>query len=113
MASINFGALKAPVSEGEPCGPDLDLEGDPEYMNYVARAEGLLPATFFSRDVEGRQIPFDRTGIDFNAEFQALEKLLDSTRDLRLLTLVAKFSILNRDLESFSFAVETITGLLA
>jgi type VI secretion system protein ImpA len=113
MASIDFEALKAPVSESEPCGPDLDLEGDPEYMNYVARAEGLLPAMFFSRDVEGRQIPFDRTSIDFNTEFQALEKLLDATRDLRLLTLAAKFSILNRDLEMFSSAVETIAGLLA
>src|SRR3954471_854303 len=98
MALIDFAALTAPVSETESCGPDLDLEGDPDYMNYVARAEGILPATFFSRDAEGRQTPFDRTTIDFDAEFRALGKLLDATRDLRLLTLVAKFSILNRDL---------------
>jgi type VI secretion system protein ImpA len=113
MALIDFAALTAPVSETESCGPDLDLEGDPDYMNYVARAEGILPATFFSRDAEGRQTPFDRTTIDFDAEFRALGKLLDATRDLRLLTLVAKFSILNRDLASFASTIKVMAGLVA
>src|SRR5687767_5359593 len=82
MASFDFIALGTPVSEPEACGPDLDLAGDADYMNFVARAEGVLPATFFSGP-EGK--PFDRTSIDFNAEFDAIAPLLQRTRDLRLL----------------------------
>jgi hypothetical protein len=32
-----------PVSPDDPCGPDLDLEGDAEFLNFVAAAEGILP----------------------------------------------------------------------
>jgi type VI secretion system protein ImpA len=109
MADIDFQTLAGPVSDDAPCGPDLDLEGDPDYMNCVARTEGVLPVTFFSGP-EGK--PFDRTSIDFAAEFTALTPLLERTRDIRLLVLVAKLLVLNRDLPGFVGCVGLIDALL-
>lgn len=109
MASFDFIALGTPISEPEPCGPDLDLEGDADYMNFVARAEGVLPTTYFSGP-DGK--PFDRTSIDFNAEFDAIAPLLQRTRDLRLLVIVTKLLVLNRDLGAFVRAIELVAALL-
>jgi len=78
-------------------------------MNFVARAEGLFPTSFFSGP-EGR--PFDRSSIDFAAEIAAIKPLLARTRDIRLLTLLAKFYVLNRDLEGFEIAIHAIRELL-
>jgi len=109
MAAIEFTALAEPVSDAEPCGPDLDLAGDPDYMNFIARTEGVLPVTFFSGP-EGR--PFDRTSIDFDAEFATIGPLLEQTRDLRLLALLGKLLILNRDLVGFAGCIGLIDTLL-
>ena len=110
MAAIEFATLAGPVSDEEPCGPDLDLAGDPDYMNFIARTEGLLPATYFSGP-EGK--PFDRTTIDFAAEFATAAPLLDRTRDLRLLALLAKLFILNRDLTGFAACIGLTDTLLS
>lgn len=111
MAGFDFGSLTGDVSEAEPCGPDLDLEGDPNFLNFVARCEGLLPASFFTRSDEGDLIPFDRSAIDFPAEFKALDKLLGDTRDFRLLTLYVRLLALNRDLQGVSAAISSIAAL--
>ncbi len=112
MALIDFASLAEPVSDSAPCGPDCDLEGDLDFMNFVARAEGLLPATFFTRDDESRLTPFDRTTIAFDAEFKTLATLLETTRDLRLLTILAKFKILNRELADFAATLQAIARLV-
>jgi type VI secretion system protein ImpA len=109
MAAIEFETLAGPVSDEEPCGPDLDLAGDPDYMNFIARTEGLLPATYFSGP-EGK--PFDRTTIDFAAEFTTAAPLLERTRDIRLLALLAKLFILNRDLTGFAACIGLTDTLL-
>ena len=109
MASLDFLALGTPVSEEAACGPDLDLEGDADYMNFVARAEGVLPTTFFSGP-DGK--PFDRSSIDFNAEFDAIAPLLQRTRDLRLLVILAKLLLLNRDIAGFVRCIELIAALV-
>jgi type VI secretion system protein ImpA len=110
MAEIDLAALISPISEDDPCGPDLDLAGDADYMNFVAKAEGLFPASFFSGP-EGR--PFDRNSIDFAAEHAAMQPLLARTRDIRLLTILAKLRILDRDLPGFETAVRAIRELLS
>lgn len=112
MAGYDFAALTQDVSASEPCGPDLDLAGDPDFLNFVARAEGLLPASFFTRDGEGNPIPFDRASVDFAAEFRTLGKILDETRDLRLLTLYGRLLALNRDLEGFAGCMGAIVALV-
>ena len=78
MAEIALSSLASPISETAPCGVDLDAEGDPDFLNFLARAEGLLPASFFSGP-EGR--PLDRSAIDLAAEFKAAQPLLERTRD--------------------------------
>src|SRR5262245_46092308 len=109
MTDIDFAALAGPISDEDPCGPDLDLSGDPDYMNFVAKAENLLPSTFFSGP-QGK--PFDRGAIDFAAELGAMQPLLARTRDVRLLVILAKLCILNRDLAGFERTVHAVQQLL-
>jgi type VI secretion system protein ImpA len=109
MAGVELESLTTPVSATEPCGPDLDLEGDPDFLNFMAKAEGLLPASYFSAR-DGK--PFDRNTIDFAAEFEAAKPLFERTRDLRLLATLAKLHILNRDLSAFAACVAAVGALL-
>jgi type VI secretion system protein ImpA len=94
----------APISAEAPCGPDLDAEGDGEFLNFLAAAEGYLPSSFFA---------FDRKLVDFPALLAAGRKLLDRTHDVRLLSVLAKLSILNRDLDGFSFWLSETGRLVA
>jgi type VI secretion system protein ImpA len=91
------------VSEGDPCGLDLDLEGDTEFMNFIAATDGLLPASYYA---------FNRATIDFSAALQAAEKLLKRTLDLRLLVLMAKVAILNRDVAGFAQRIGNVAWLV-
>jgi type VI secretion system protein ImpA len=92
-------ALCAPLSDADPCGPDLDLDGDSDYLNFFANVEGVLPDKFFSEE-DGS--PFDRTTIDIPGQIKAMKPLLQRTRDIRLLILQARLSILNKDLAGFA-----------
>lgn len=112
-ALLDPAALIEPVAAGTPCGPDLDAASDPDFLNLVARLEGLLPTTFFTRDDEGRSIPFDRTTINAKGELAGIARLLADTRDLRLVTLAARLSILDRDLSGFAFWLKGVAVLLA
>jgi type VI secretion system protein ImpA len=94
----------AAVSDDAPCGPDLEAEGDAEFMNFMATVEGQLPAAFFS---------FDRKSIDFAAAMANGGKLLARSHDARLLVLLAKLAILNRDLEGFAHWIAVLARLLA
>ncbi|HEX4767932.1 MAG TPA: type VI secretion system ImpA family N-terminal domain-containing protein [Lichenihabitans sp.] len=100
---IDLDALRRPVSAESPCGPDLELAGDPVFMNLLARVEGLLPESFFA---------FARSSIDFDAEITAIGNILERTRDLRLLTLTAKLCVLNRDAAAFIDCVDLIASLV-
>jgi type VI secretion system protein ImpA len=108
--TIDDADILPPVSEEDPCGPDLDLEGDAEFMNYMAAMEGQLPAFYFSQD-DGK--PFDRKSIDFASAFKVGEKLLAKSHDLRLLVLLTKLSILNRDISGFAHWLAVSARLLA
>ena len=119
MALIDYATLTEPIDGAAPCGPDLDLEGDLDFMSYVARAEGLLPQLYIAlHPKEGfGYVPFDRlpdhTAIAYGDEIQTIAGFLSRSRDLRLLTLVAKFLILSRDLSGFARAVAAIGRLLS
>jgi type VI secretion system protein ImpA len=93
----------APISDEAPCGPDLDAEGDAEFMNFLAAYEGQLPDSYFS---------FDRKNIDFPAAFAAAAELRKRTQDLRLTIIVAKLAILNRDFYGFAREVAEAAWLL-
>ncbi|GLS42224.1 ImpA family type VI secretion system protein [Methylobacterium brachythecii] len=109
---LDYTKLVEPLSSDAPCGEDLDEVGDLDFLNQTSHVESLLPASFFTRDDEGRQQPFDRASIDFNRENKALLALLDRTRDLRVLTLLARLAMLNRDLAGFAKALAAIVSLL-
>lgn len=112
MGAFEATRLAEALSADTPCGPDLDAEGDPEYLQCMAFVEGLLPLSFFSRDEDGRQQVFDRTSIDFPAVLPRIGALLERTRDLRLLTLYGRLATLNRDLAGLAAAIEASAILL-
>jgi type VI secretion system protein ImpA len=72
-------------------------------MNFIAATEGLLPASYYA---------FNRATIDFSAAVQAAEKLLKRTLDLRLLVLMAKLAILNRDVAGFAQRIGNVAWLV-
>jgi type VI secretion system protein ImpA len=110
---IDVGELLQPVPGGEPCGPDLDLEGDLEYLNFFASAETLLPQSYLEvTDAEGNKKRFDPKSVDLNALMDKAGPLLARTRDLRLLVFLAKFAILARDLAVFTALLDTMAVLL-
>ena len=72
-------------------------------MNFVAATEGLLPASYYA---------FNRASIDFPAALQTAETFLKRTLDIRLLALMAKLSILNRDVAGFGRRLGNIAWLV-
>jgi len=93
-----------PVAPDDPCGPDLDLVGDLEFMNFMAATEGQLPA--------GSYYAFNRDSTDFPGALQTAERLLRRSHDLRLLVLMAKLAILGRDLRGFAHWLGVIAWLV-
>lgn len=110
MTALNFAELSKPVSAEDPCGPDL--EDDLDFMNVMARLEVALPASYFRRDDDGRQVAFDRTSIEFPAAFADIGKLLARSRDLRAFVLAAKLTILNRDVAGFAACLSAMVDIL-
>ena len=104
--------LLAPVSPDQPCGPDLDLEGDPDFLNYLARVEGNLPASFFAQDAEGHDRPFAGGSFNFKTEIEAGKKFLAQSRDLRVLTYLAIFAAFEQRPDDFADLVEGLARLL-
>ena len=100
---IDLDLLRKPLSDGGPCGPDLDLMGDAGYLNFMARIEGLLPDSYFG---------FDRSSVDLAAEVETLAQFAERSHDLRILTLLAKLVLLDLRLSAFSSCLATIGWLL-
>jgi type VI secretion system protein ImpA len=110
---IDLELLVKPISGEDPCGPDLDSEGDLNYLNFFASAESLLPRSYLEvKDSEGNTKRFDPNSIDLNAQLEIVRPLLGRTRDLRLIVFLAKISILCRDLAGFATCLEAIAVLL-
>ena len=95
------------ISPGEPCGPDLDFEGDAAFLSFVAATEGLLPGPLTEDYYK-----YNRAEIDFAGSIAAGDKLLARTLDVRLLVLLAKLSILNRDIQGFARRIGGLAWLI-
>jgi type VI secretion system protein ImpA len=111
---IDFSFLSEPLAENQTCGPDLDIEGDPEYFNYLIPAEGRLPTSYFDmsgRDIKG-DLVFDRSAIDIESEVKQISALLGKSRDLRLLALLAQFHSVTSSLDGFAACLRAIRDLL-
>jgi type VI secretion system protein ImpA len=101
--------LCAPISDSDPCGPDLDVTGDTDYLNFLAEVEGILPTSFFSPE-DGR--PFDPSSIDFASQLAAVDALLARSRDIRLFAIRARIFILNRGLAGFGNTIAAMAHWL-
>ncbi|MEQ1951971.1 ImpA family type VI secretion system protein [Mesorhizobium yinganensis] len=106
---MRFDSLLNPVSETEPCGPDLDEVGDDKYLNYMLGADNRMPTRYLDAETGA---PFDRAAIDLKAETKSIGEFLEQTRDLRLLTLEARFQALAGQLTGFSESLQAIAALL-
>lgn len=103
MPLIDVSTLSEAIDETSPTGPDLDYDGDLDYMNFVARIEGQFPDSYFR---------FDRTQFAFDKEYDTVSELLARTRDVRLLVILARLQLLNRDVEGFRATFAGTAGLL-
>jgi type VI secretion system protein ImpA len=110
---LDLDLLVKPLSGDDPCGRDLDLDGDLDYLNFFASAESLLPKSYFEvTDSEGNKKRFDPSVLDLKAELEKAKPLLARTRDLRLIVFLAKIAILARDLTGFITSLQAIAALL-
>ncbi len=110
---MRFDSLLTPISEAEPCGPDLDEVGDDDYLNYMMRAENQLPQRYLDFRDSTDGIPFDPAKIDVKTEAKTIAALLERSRDLRLLTLEARFQALSGNIEGFSECVQAVASLVS
>ena len=106
---MRYDKLLEPLSDEEPCGPDLDEEGDDDFINYTFGAEDRLPTRFFDADSGA---PFDKSTIDVKSEIKQISKLLETSRDLRLLSLDARFNCLSGNIIGFSEAIQASAQLI-
>lgn len=107
--------LKEPVSEEEPCGPDLEATDDDAFVDYFYEAESRMPERYFVPGTMGPDDPgtvFDQKSIAHKDERKTIEALLKRSRDLRLLSLQARFMILAGRLPDFAEALDGLAQVL-
>ena len=114
MPSVDFEALIRPVSTAEPCGSDLDADGNIDFLNYFASVESVLPQSYFrARDPESGELRlFDPKMIAIDRYFTEAQAFIGKTRDIRLTVMLAKLSILNRDLTGFVGCLKALAAFL-
>ena len=105
--------LLTPISEAEPCGPDLDEVGDDAYLNYMLKTDNLLPSRYLDFSASPEGVPFDASVIDLRGEVKAIAAFLEQTRDIRLLTVEARLQALSGQIVGFSECVQAIAALLS
>ena len=78
--------LKQPVTETEPCGPDLEKSDDPDFLDYYFEAESRLPERYFTPGVPNllggsEDQLFDPRTVLLRGETEAITGLLQRSRD--------------------------------
>lgn len=110
--------LTDPISDEQPCGADLVATDDDAFIGYYFEAEAGLPERYFVpgiRSAGDNFAPgtvFDPKSIRHAAERETILGLLRKSRDLRLLSLLARQQVLAGRLEGFVEAVDGIASLL-
>jgi type VI secretion system protein ImpA len=110
---LDFEFLTRPLSADDPCGPDLDLAGDADFLNFLANAESQLPQSYFVIDPQsGEERLFDFASSPLKNQVEPMRPLLVRTRDLRLLAILAKIAVLGFDLAGFTTCIRAIDALI-
>ncbi|WP_308918368.1 type VI secretion system ImpA family N-terminal domain-containing protein, partial [Jannaschia sp. LMIT008] len=110
--------LTEPVTDDAPCGPDLELAEDDDFLDYYYEAEGRLPDRYVSAgpqlraDAPSPDRISDPRDVDLRGERSAIDGLLRRSRDLRLLSLRARWEALAQDPDGFADAVEGVAAVL-
>ena len=117
MSDIELSRLTKPLSPAEPCGPDLELADDDDYLNAIVTTETVLPPEYFVfSDYIGERQPFDQdrryADLDIAAHIRSVGALLGRTHDIRLDILLAKLFVLAKDLPGAEACVSAIAVLL-
>ncbi|MDF1872441.1 type VI secretion system ImpA family N-terminal domain-containing protein [Vannielia sp.] len=107
---MRYENLLEPISDESPCGPDLLLEDDDGYIDYYFEALDRVPMRFIVNQETGEV--FDRKNIDIKKESAEIAKLLERTRDLRLLVLEAQFQALAGRVVGFSECTNAMASLI-
>ncbi len=114
--AINW--LTDAISDGEPCGPDLVNADDDGFISYYYEAEAALPERYFVPGLRGPKDDyapgslFDPKSIRHAAEKDTILGLLRKSRDIRLLSLLARQQVLAGRFEGFVEALDSIAALL-
>lgn len=115
---MSFDWLKDPVSADAPCGPDLEATDDDAFLDYYYEAESRMPERYFTPGIKGPDdefVPgtaFDPASIKHADEKKAITALLKRSRDLRLVSLLARLMALSGRLGDFADAVTGMADLL-
>jgi type VI secretion system protein ImpA len=97
-----YEGIEKEVSADAPCGPDT--ETDLDVQNFLAVAEGHLPASYRE---------FDRKSFEAKPTLERLKTELEKSRDVRFLVLAAKHHMLSDDIAGFADAVVATHALLS
>ena len=103
MADIDLATITDPISDDMPCGPDLDMEFDGDFMNFEANVGMAWPERYFS---------WDAATLKGHTYYDQIAELLGRSRDLRLLVPLAKLRILEGDIIGFSEVLDAVHRLL-
>jgi type VI secretion system protein ImpA len=96
-----FGDVETPISADAPCGPDPEL--NPNVQNFLAVAEGQLPATYRE---------FDKKSFEAVGTLEKIAEHFAVSRDIRMPILAAKYQILSDDIAAFVSSIITARSLL-
>ncbi len=105
MATL-FEIVSKPVSDDQPCGPDLEMNEDKAYWLTIGRVEPALPKSLEEYE------KFQGRGMPIADEISALTGVLERSHDLKLLSLIARLRILSQNLDGFIDAIEAINYLV-
>lgn len=115
---MSFDWLTDPISEDAPCGPDLEATDDAAFVDYYYEAESRMPERYFIPGIKGPNddfmpgTSFDPTTIKHTAETKTISDLLKRSRDLRLVSLLARLMVLGGRLSEFADAVKAMADLM-
>lgn len=115
---MTFDTYLDPLADDAPCGPDLDATMDPAFDDYYFGALGRLPSYYSkpgTRRPDGTTSPdqiFDNTTVDIEAERASLAGLLERSRDIRLMVLLAQWEALAGRLAPLAETVDLMAQMI-
>lgn len=110
--------LTTAISDDAPTGPNLEATDDSAFIDFYFEAESQMPERYFTPGIKAKGAEFmpgtlfDKKSIDLKNDKPIILDLLKRSRDLRLLSLLARMSILAGDLQGFADAVDGTAAVL-